>query len=60
MRIEESFSASELPSSNLIALGGDIIFSTRDPTSVVEDLPPNIKTNVIPDLLHSTAAVKRY
>jgi hypothetical protein len=37
---------------------GNIIFSARDPTSVVENLPPTIETEVVPDLQENGAASK--
>jgi hypothetical protein len=58
MRTQESFSAAELHSADLIAHVGNIIFSAGDPTSVVEDLPPTIETDVIPDLLQSAIETK--
>jgi hypothetical protein len=51
MRTRESFSATELHSTDLIAPRGNIIFSLRDPTSVVKDPPPTTEKDVIPDLL---------
>jgi hypothetical protein len=37
---------------------GNIIFSASDLASVVEDLPPTIDTDVIPELLDNTALPK--
>jgi hypothetical protein len=37
---------------------GNIIFSAGDPTSIVEDLIPTMKSAVVPELLDNVAAPK--
>jgi hypothetical protein len=55
---QDSFTAEELYTTDVATPRGNIIFSAGDPSSVVEDLPPTIETDVIPALLESTAAPK--
>jgi hypothetical protein len=55
---QDTFTAEKLYTTDLTAPKGNVIFFAGDPSSVVEDLPPTIETDIIPALLKSTAAPK--
>ena len=57
-RTQDSFTSTQLHTTDLMAPRGNIIFSSGDPESVVEDLTPTIETCVVPDLLDNVDAPK--
>jgi hypothetical protein len=56
--MQESFSPAELHTTDLMALIGNIILFTGDPSSIIEDLHPMIDRHVVPEMLESVAAPK--
>jgi hypothetical protein len=55
---QDSFTATELHKTDLKAPRGNIIFSAGDPSSVVQNLPPTIETDAIPELTWFTTTPK--
>ena len=54
----QAFSPAEKETADRLAPRGNTIFSARDPTSIVEDLPATIEDEPLPELHQATAAPK--
>ena len=57
-QLQQSFTPAEHHNANILAPRGNIIYSARDPSSTVEDLPNIIDDEDLPKLLECTTAPK--
>jgi hypothetical protein len=56
--LHESFTPAERQTTDRLAPRGNTVFSARDHTSLVDDLPPTIENEEVPGLAKSIAAPK--